>query len=79
MAEARYFKNIIYLFLAVLGLCCCVSFFLVVASRGFSLWCLLLLWSMGFRALGLQQLQHLGSIVETHALECWLCSCGTRA
>ena len=37
MAEARYFKNIVYLFLALLGLCCCVGFSLVVASGGHSL------------------------------------------
>ena len=52
------------LFLAVLGLHCCTGFPLIVASRGhsslwragFSLQRLLLLWSTGSRALGLQQL-----------------------
>ena len=33
----RSFKNIIYLFLAVLGLCCCTGFSFVVVSRGHSL------------------------------------------
>jgi len=33
-----FFKKIfIYLFLAMLGLCCCVDFSLVLASRGYSL------------------------------------------
>ena len=32
-----YFLNFIYLFLTVLGLHCCESFFLVGASRGYSL------------------------------------------
>jgi len=30
----KYFKSFIYLFLAVLGLCCCAGFSLVVESRG---------------------------------------------
>ena len=55
-----------YLFLAALGLCCCLGFSLVAASRGYSLVVLhrlliarlLLLWSMGSR--------------------CRLNSCGTR-
>ena len=37
MAEAKYFKNIMYLFLTVLSLCCCMGFSLVVASGGYSL------------------------------------------
>ena len=35
--QSGFFKNFIYLFLAVLGLLCCMSFSLVVASRGYSL------------------------------------------
>ena len=55
----------ICLFLAVLGLHCCAGFSLAMASRGYSLVVvnrLLLLWSAGSRALGLQQLWHVGSV-----------------
>ena len=64
------------LFLAVLGLHCCVGFFLVVVSggyslvamHGFSLWWLLLLWSSGSKANGLQWLRHIGSAVVVPGL-----------
>ena len=70
----------IYLFLAVLGLCCCAWLSLVAASRGYSsLWCagfsswwLLLLRSTGSRHAGL-------SSCGSRALECRLSSCGARA
>ena len=80
----------VYLFLAALGLRCCVGFSLVVASRGYSsLWCtgfslrwLLLLWSTGSRCSGFsscgtwaQQLWHAGSVVVARRLS----SCGTWA
>ena len=60
-----------YIFLAVLGLCCCVGFPLavvswgcsLVAGHGFSLWCLLLLGSMGSRVLRLKHLQSVGLVV----------------
>ena len=65
-----------YLFLAVLGLPYCVCFLLVagrrgllfIAVHGFSLQGLLLLLSTGSRALGLQQLQHMGSVVAAPGL-----------
>ena len=68
------FKSIIYLFLAVLGLHCCVGFSLVVASGGcsslqcmaFLLWWFPLLWSTGSKVRGLQQWQHVGSAVVAH-------------
>ena len=64
-------KKNIYLFLAVLDLCCCVGFSLFAASVGYStLWCrgfslqwLLLLCSTLSRARGLQLLRHMGSVV----------------
>ena len=67
--------NVIYLF-AGLGLRCCTSLSLVVASKGYSLvavlsfssWRLLLLGTTGYRALGLQQLRNVGSVVVTHGL-----------
>ena len=59
-----FFYKFIYLFMAALGLCCCVWAFL--ASRGysslwcvgFSLWWLLLLRSTGFSSCGLWALEH---------------------
>ena len=65
LGNAFYFFfviNFIELFLDGLSLHCCVGFYLVVASRGyslaavhgFSLWWLLLSWSMGSRAHRLQ-------------------------
>ena len=75
------FKNLIYLFLAVLCLRCCVVFSLVVVSRGypslqwgsFSLqW--LLLQSTGSRSRGLvvvaPGLQSTGSVIVVHGLSC---------
>ena len=70
----------IYSFLAVLGLCCCVGFPLVLVSggysslrcTGFSLRWLLLLWSTGSRRVGF-------SSCGAQALERRLSSCGARA
>ena len=61
----------IYLFLTVLGLRCWASFSLVAKSWGYSRVegsgffhrCGFSLWSTGSRARGLQQLQHMGSVV----------------
>ena len=36
-AQSFFYYYFIYLFLDVLGLCCCMGFSLVVASRGYSL------------------------------------------
>ena len=66
------FKFIIYLFMAVLDLCYCVDFPLVVAARttlwlrcvDFSLQWPLLSWSMGSTARGLPQLWLLGFRVQ---------------
>ena len=64
-----FFNNFLYLFMAVLGLHCCLGFSLVAASRGYSLvavcgvllqW--LLLMSSGFRVHGFQQPQCVGSV-----------------
>ena len=65
-------KKIIYLFLSVLNLPCCLGFSLAVASAGFSLQWLLLLWS---EALGCTGFSSCGSC----ALERRFSSCGTRA
>ena len=43
-----------YFFFAGLGLRCCTDFSIIAVSGGFSLWCLLLLQSVGSRTLGLQ-------------------------
>ena len=37
MSNFNFLYNFIYLFLAVLGLCCCVGFSLVAESGGYSL------------------------------------------
>ena len=59
---SQHFKKWFYcLSLAVLGLRWCASFSLVVISWGYSLLWLLSLWSMRFRAWGLQYLRFLGS------------------
>ena len=70
--------SIIYLFLAVLGLHCCVGFSLAPESAGYSplcmdfpLWWLLLLWSAGSRCVGFSY--------GSQALEHGLSSCGTWA
>ena len=64
----------IYLFLAVLGLHCCTSFSLVVASRGYSL-----VWCVGFSSqrllLGTWALGHLGF----RSCSVWFSSCGSKA
>ena len=69
----------IYLFLAVLGLCCCTGPFSLVAvsggyslAAGFSLTWLLLLWSSGSRRMSF-------SNCCSQALEHRLHSCGTQA
>ena len=74
------FIYLIYLFLAVLGLCCCVGFSVVAASggysslrcAGFSLRWLLLLLSTGSRRAGF-------SSCGSRVLECRSSSCGARA
>ena len=61
----------LYLFLTVLGPCCCMGFLqlwrvgaaLQLRGAGFSLWWLLLLPGTGSRACKLQQLQHMDSVV----------------
>ena len=59
---SAFFKsNLIYLFMAVLGLRCCMDATLVGVRLGFSLLWLLLLWSTGSRVLGLPKLQLTGS------------------
>ena len=75
--------TLVYLSLAVPGLCCCTRARLQLQQAGATLllWCLsltlrwlLLLQSMGFRVCGLQQLQlrlqAVGSIVVVHGLGC---------
>ena len=60
-----------YLFLAVLGLCCCSGFSLVVAAGGYTRAAvsqLLLLQSTGSRVLGLQSLQLLNSRAQAQQL-----------
>ena len=65
-----------YLFLAVLGLCCCAGLSLtvmsggysLVAHTGFSLWQLLLIQSTGSMAPGLQQMQLSGYVVTVPGL-----------
>ena len=60
-----YTCKLICLFLAALGLCCCVGFSLVVVSGSYSLVvCGFSLHSMGARVSWLQQLQFLGSRVQ---------------
>ena len=71
------FKSIIYLFLAVLGLHCCVGFSLVVASGGcsslqcmaFLLWWFPLLWSTGSG--GLTGFIRCGSWAPEEGLSSW--------
>ena len=73
-SDKFYFLN--FIFLSVLGLRCFTGLFPVAASRailwlwcaGFSLPWLLLLWSTGFGACGLQYLQREGSVVAAHGL-----------
>ena len=62
----------LFLFLAVLGLCCFKGFSPVAVSRGCSLLTLhelLLLWSMGSRGLGLQQSRQVGSAAMAPRLQ----------
>ena len=70
--EVCFFKLLfIYLSVAVLGLCCCMSFSLVeevgatiqLWYTGFSSQWFLLLWRTGSRVHGLPQLWHVGSLV----------------
>ena len=71
----------ICLFLAVLGLCCCLGFSLVSVSRGYSSlwyrgyslvaqWWLLLLWGTGSRVRRLQQLWFPGSRAQAQWFRC---------
>ena len=57
------FLFFIYLFLAELVLCCCAQAFSSCGERctSFSLWWLLLLWSIGSRCMGLVAPWHVGS------------------
>ena len=76
----------IYLFLAVLGLCCWVGFSLAVASGACSLIAVYglltevasLTVEHGSRACGFQWLWHLGSVVVAHGLSCLVDSSWTR-
>ena len=88
-----YFINL-FMFLAALGLHCCMQA-LVAASRGysglrcagFSLWWLLLLWIMGSRRAGFSSCGTWASVIVacglssrgSRALERRLSSCGARA
>ena len=72
------FKNFyLFLFLSMLGLCCCEGFFPLwrvevthqMWCTGLSLQWLLLLQSRGSRVHGLQQLWHMGSVVEAPRLQ----------
>ena len=73
-----YFNDFIYLFLAVLGLLCCEGFSRVAASGGGSLVVMsgLLIAvassvvERGLQACGLQQFQHMGSVVAAPGLNC---------
>ena len=68
----KYFYLLINLFLAALGLCGGACFSLVAESEGSSLAAvprlLTVVRSMGSRVCGLQQLQHMGSIVVASGL-----------
>ena len=79
-----FFKNkFIYLFLAVLGLCCCTQTFsscrerglLFVAVHGLLIAVASLVAEHGLQACGLQQLWHMGSVVVAHGL-CCSAACG---
>ena len=73
----------IYVFVAVLGLCCVHELSLAMVIRGyflfvvlrFSLRWLLSLQSTGSRVCRLQYLQHMGSVVVVHGVSC-LEACG---
>ena len=71
-------NNFIYLFLAVLGLCCCVGFPRVVAIRGYSLSCgAQAPHCSGFSCCRAQALGHRGfSSCGSWTLELGLSSCG---
>ena len=70
-------SSLYFLFLAVLALCCCMGFSVVAVSRGYSLiaMCRLLIVlaflvaSIGSRSRGLQELQHVGSVVAALGLQ----------
>ena len=66
-----FLSIVIYLFLAVLGLCCYVDFSLVVESKGFSLQWLLLLWHPGSGAQA-QQLWCKGLAAPWHVGSSWI-------
>ena len=60
-----FFLRFIYLFLAVLGLCCCTGFSLVAASRGYCL-----LWCTSFLSQWLLLFWSSGSVVVVYRLSC---------
>ena len=77
LTKAVFPHKFIYLFVAVLGLCCSAFPWRWRPGAALQLWCavfslswFLLLQSSGSRASGLQQLQHAGSTVVTHGLTC---------
>ena len=77
LCQFSFFKKN-YLFLAALGLCCCVLAFSSCSKRGllFIVVCGLLIAvaslvaEHGLQAHGLQQLWHAGSVVVAHGLSC---------
>ena len=73
--------NFIYLFLAVLSLCCCMDFFLVTANGDYSLVMVYrLLIMVASLIVRLQALGHVGfSMCSSQALEHRLNSCGSQA
>ena len=74
LVVVNFKKLFIYLVLVVLGLCCCIGYWLQYA--GFSLWWLLLLWSTGMGHGGFSSWVHGLSSCTSQALEHSLNSCG---
>ena len=78
-----YFLTLLFIFLAALGLCCCMQAFsscgerglLFIALHGLLIVVASLVAEHGLQAHGLQQLQHAGSVVVARGLS----SCGSRA
>ena len=66
------FNVFIYLFLAMLGLCCCPGFSLVVASRGHSLVEVCGLLIVVTSLVAKRGLQSTGSVVVAHRLSCFV-------
>ena len=74
------FKNNFILVLAVLGLCCCVGFSLVAASRVYSLGAVHELLTAVASCCRAQALGHMGfSSCISQALEHWFNNCSTQA